>query len=734
MSEVFNSSVLDAINRAVQDGISTTALEVDGTPQYCIINAETREIEIPGELNIFGVESDEKSTRVYFRCPKYVGTNVDLDMTQCIVYVPYRNANGEKDQYIVTDLNETEDGENVEFTWLISRKASAYMGITEFGIRAIKTATGGTIEAEWNTTVASANVIRGMDVGLLEFSEENKDALAQALDLINQELEQTKNEMNSEIETKGQQTLATIPEDYTELSQMVTEGNSELKDIRVGADGNVYDNAGDSVRTQVNKINGYLDDVVISDLEGNIFDKNKMLYDSDGHYYDSNGIYKTYPNYGYSKLLLAESDTTYFITSPCIINNMDANGDFIDGLTIYEGSFVTPSNTKYIRVSIDKQYNDIFMIVKNSLPGSYIPYKVIINDKVINKRLDNVEDIAEDTANDFHKIYVKDISNNIFDPSNFIYDNSYYDYHDGILKSYEGYGHADFIPCESETNYVANVPCQICFYDTNKSFLSGAGVSEYNYVFLTPSNCVYITCSVVAESIGSFMIYKGTVLPDDYISIDGRITVKTNLIGRKVVCIGDSQTAGIIPNGDKIDEGYPYYFQKYSGANVINLGRSGYDSILYWNGISNKNIKIDPDCDLALIMLGTNGGLTDTLDTDVNPYNDYKVFANTETGCYCKIIEYLYELTNKEIQIMLIKPIYNYYNEQKYEMLLTAINVIPKIAQKYHLPVIDCFEESGFNHITLSRYSDDLIHMNSGEGYRKLGLFIMNNVSSKLNS
>lgn len=238
MSEVFNSSVLDAINRAVQDGVSTTALEVDGTPQYCIINAETREIEIPGELNIFGVESDEKSTRVYFRCPKYVGTNVDLDMTQCMVYVPYRNANGEKDQYIVTDLNETEDGENVEFTWLISRKASAYMGITEFGIRAIKTAVGGTIEAEWNTTVASANVIRGMDVGLLEFSEENKDALTQALDLVKQEIELTKQNSIEEIEQKGQETLESIPEDYTQLQadvESLNQGGLILKEDFIGA-------------------------------------------------------------------------------------------------------------------------------------------------------------------------------------------------------------------------------------------------------------------------------------------------------------------------------------------------------------------------------------------------------------------------------------------------------------------------------------------------------------------
>lgn len=247
MSEVFNSSVLDAINRAVQDGISTTALEVDGTPQYCIINAETREIEIPGELNIFGVESDEKSTRVYFRCPKYVGTNVDLDMTQCMVYVPYRNANGEKDQYIVTDLNETEDSENVEFTWLISRKASAYMGITEFGIRAIKTATGGTIEAEWNTTVASANVIRGMDVGLLEFSEENTDAIAQAVDLVKQE-----------IELKGQEIIATIPDDYTTVAQNALSAKNEVEDIRVGYDGTEYESAGEAVREQVSSLKGDL--------------------------------------------------------------------------------------------------------------------------------------------------------------------------------------------------------------------------------------------------------------------------------------------------------------------------------------------------------------------------------------------------------------------------------------------------------------------------------------------
>lgn len=46
--------------------------------QYCTIDPETREITVPDTYKILGVESDEDVERVYFKCPKIVGDNIDL--------------------------------------------------------------------------------------------------------------------------------------------------------------------------------------------------------------------------------------------------------------------------------------------------------------------------------------------------------------------------------------------------------------------------------------------------------------------------------------------------------------------------------------------------------------------------------------------------------------------------------------------------------------------------------
>ena len=199
MSEVFNADVLDAINRALSaENVVTREGE---EPVYCNVNNETREIEIPGEITIFGVEHDENAVRVFFKCPKIIGDNVDIDITKSMVYIIYINAGGEKDQYIVTDVNETEDG-NVTFSWLINRKPAKYQGITQFGIRVIKSKTGGEIENEWNTTVANANILNGVETEDIELSGDNIDVVNQLLDLTKKEIENEKNKALEEIESK----------------------------------------------------------------------------------------------------------------------------------------------------------------------------------------------------------------------------------------------------------------------------------------------------------------------------------------------------------------------------------------------------------------------------------------------------------------------------------------------------------------------------------------------------
>ena len=96
--------------------------------EKCIIDPETREITVPETYRFIGVESDEKVERIKFQCPKIVGDNINLSQLQ--IRVNFQNANSEKDKYIVTDLES--DIENITFSWLLSRKVTAYQGEVRF--------------------------------------------------------------------------------------------------------------------------------------------------------------------------------------------------------------------------------------------------------------------------------------------------------------------------------------------------------------------------------------------------------------------------------------------------------------------------------------------------------------------------------------------------------------------------------------------------------------------------
>ena len=140
------------------------------------IDADTRTMIIPETERIFGVMSDEKGERKYFRCKRFVGNGIDLSKLD--LRVIYQNASGlesGKDKYIVTDL--ATDGEDyVTFSWELSRKVTAYKGIISFIVCAIKIGTDGIITNEWNTTLENGIVLDGLEVsGTQEQEEEVRD-------------------------------------------------------------------------------------------------------------------------------------------------------------------------------------------------------------------------------------------------------------------------------------------------------------------------------------------------------------------------------------------------------------------------------------------------------------------------------------------------------------------------------------------------------------------------------
>lgn len=201
---------------ATVDELLNTQLE-DLSEDIITIDSKTRQVFVPESQRLFGVESDQDSERKYFRCKKVVGHGVDLSEQQ--VRINFQNANQEKDQYIVDDV--VVDGDYVTFSWLLSRKVTEFRGEVKFIVCAINANTDGRKTVEWNTAIAYGEVIEGFEVDAPQPNENELDVIYQLINMVKDETAAAKEENITAIEEKGQQVLASIPNDYTELSSKV---------------------------------------------------------------------------------------------------------------------------------------------------------------------------------------------------------------------------------------------------------------------------------------------------------------------------------------------------------------------------------------------------------------------------------------------------------------------------------------------------------------------------------
>ena len=197
------------------------------------IDADTRTMIIPDTERIFGVMSDEKGERKYFRCKRFVGNGIDL--SKLSLRIVFQNASGfdtGRDKYIVTDL--ATDGEDyVTFSWELSRKVTAYKGIISFIVCAIKTNSDGTITNEWNTTLANGIVLEGLEAN---GTQEQEQVARDYYNQLEAELLKVTNEQKTEIEKKAQEVIETIPSDYTQMQKDV----DSLKEDIVATSNELY--------------------------------------------------------------------------------------------------------------------------------------------------------------------------------------------------------------------------------------------------------------------------------------------------------------------------------------------------------------------------------------------------------------------------------------------------------------------------------------------------------------
>lgn len=223
-------STIDEILASMpDDNVSAT---IDGV---LVIDTNTRQITLPSSEFVFGVESDTHSERKYFMCSRYAGNQ--LDLASCFIRVNYRNANGETDTYLVDDVRVVED--NILFSWLLSKKVTIYRGQVQFVVCASRLGGNGSASVEWHTTVAKGTVLEGVEPDIDGIVAETDDALATLLATVTAQRENVikegatqvsavqtaaktaENASVDEIEAKGANTLASIPDDYTALGVAV---------------------------------------------------------------------------------------------------------------------------------------------------------------------------------------------------------------------------------------------------------------------------------------------------------------------------------------------------------------------------------------------------------------------------------------------------------------------------------------------------------------------------------
>ena len=210
------------------------------TEEFCTINPETRIITVPTSKRILGTESDQETNRLYFKCPKIVGDNVDLSLFS--LRINYQNAGNKKDQYLVEDVKE--EGDNITFSWLLKRNVTAYKGNVKFILCAVKTTEDGIIKNEWNTTLnTECESLEGMEVDKVAVEEETKDIVEQLIAMMNHSaenavraVEEAKAEVDKEVgdfALKAQQALADVNNaGQAQTERVQTAGNDAVESVK----------------------------------------------------------------------------------------------------------------------------------------------------------------------------------------------------------------------------------------------------------------------------------------------------------------------------------------------------------------------------------------------------------------------------------------------------------------------------------------------------------------------
>ena len=314
--------------------------------------------------------------------------------------------------------------------------------------------------------------------------------------------------------------------------------------------------------------------------------------------------------------------------------------------------------------------------------------------------------------------------------------------------SYASYYCAYKKPCKPSHKYRTSTHAQVVYYDASGAFISGyvpyidsanATGTKVEIEFETPANCAYISINSNYANERVFDI--------EYTEYGNEKSVY-NLIGKTVVCFGDSITGNYY-----FGDNYPYQIEEKTGAKVYNVGFGGCrmeltneSPILYvnpfsmvsladavvseqsdrWstqdtnaNSFASKNVvkarlailkSIDfSNVDIVTIAYGTNG-IGRPLDDSENPLNTYTYAGATRYAIKTLLTKY------PHLRIVLLTPIYRWFSATSDDgdthqvggqTLLDRVTKLLEVGVEIKIPTIDLYHTLGINKYNYTGYFGD---------------------------
>ena len=206
--------------------LASLAETTSASSEAYIVIGEDRFITVPDSLKRIAVQYDHNIETVTFECPRYWDNH---DMSQMKIYINYMRPNETTGQYLAQNV--VAKAQKMYFDWTISRNVTQYKGKLSFLVCIKKTDDEGNEENHWGSEL-------NRDLYISEGLECTQTVISRYPDIITQLLtrmdeveaiatpeamqayadtwlEENHDRILAEIETKGADTLASIPEDYT---------------------------------------------------------------------------------------------------------------------------------------------------------------------------------------------------------------------------------------------------------------------------------------------------------------------------------------------------------------------------------------------------------------------------------------------------------------------------------------------------------------------------------------